>query len=101
MQEDLKQPLRSVKVDGGASANGLLMQMQTDFLGVDVVRPKMIETTSAGAAYLAALGAGIYSDFDEIKKIWKVDRVYRSKSTVEERAARLQRWQLAVRRARL
>ncbi len=101
MKEDLGQSLRSVRVDGGAAANGLLMQLQADYLGVDVVRPKMIETTSAGAAYLAALGAGLFTNLDEIKKAWKVDRTYRSKMTDEARAERLQRWQLAVRRARL
>lgn len=101
MKEDLGRSLRSVRVDGGAAANGLLMQMQADYLGVDVVRPKMIETTSAGAAYLAGLGAGLFESLDEIKRIWKVDRTYRSKLSDEEREARLKRWQLAVRRARI
>ena len=101
MQGDLGQSLRSVRVDGGAAANGLLMQLQADYLGVDIVRPKMIETTSAGAAYLAGLGAGIFDSLDEIKKIWKIDRTYRAKISDDERAERLKRWQLAVRRAQL
>lgn len=101
MKADLGQSLRSVRVDGGAAANGLLMQMQADYLGVEVVRPKMIETTSAGAAYLAGLGAGLFGSLDEIKRIWKVDRTYRSKLSDQERSDRLSRWQLAVRRARL
>ncbi len=101
MKEDLGQSLRSVRVDGGAAANGLLMQLQADYLGVDVVRPKMIETTSAGAAYLAGLGAGLFGSLEEIKRIWKTDRTNRSKMSDEDRAERLKRWQLAVRRARL
>lgn len=96
MREDLGQNLRSVRVDGGAAANGLLMQLQADYLGVEVVRPKMIETTSAGAAYLAALGAGIFAGVDEIKKVWKVDRIYRPKMDEAARAARVARWQKAV-----
>lgn len=101
MKSDLGQGLRSVRVDGGAAANGLLMQMQADFLGVEVVRPKMIETTSMGAAYLAGLGAGVFTSLDDIKKIWKVDRSYRAKISDGEREARLARWRLAVSRARL
>ena len=101
MKEDLGQGLRSVKVDGGAAANGLLMQLQADYLGVEVVRPKMIETTSAGAAYLAALGAGLFSSPAEIKRVWKVDRAYRPKIDDSARAERLARWKTAVRRARL
>ncbi len=99
MQEDLGSSMSSMRVDGGASANGLLMQMQADFLGVDVVRPEVIETTSAGAAYLAGLGCGMFSSVDEIKKIWKIDRTYRSKVTASERNERLQRWKVAVKRA--
>jgi glycerol kinase len=101
MKKDLGQSLRSMRVDGGAAANGLLMQIQADLLGVDVVRPKMIETTSAGAAYLAGLGAGIFGGLDEIKRIWKIDRTYRPKIDDRAREERLTRWQLAVRRARL
>jgi glycerol kinase len=101
MQADLGSGLRSVRVDGGAAANGLLMQLQADYLGVDVVRPKMIETTSAGAAYLAGLGAGVFDDLNQIKNIWKVERNFRSKMSEEARAERLERWQLAIRRARL
>ncbi len=101
MKEDLGRQLRSVKVDGGASANGLLMQMQADYLGVDVTRPKMIETTSAGAAYLAALGVGLFSSVEDIRRVWKFDRTYRPKIDEAARAGRLQRWRLAVERARL
>jgi glycerol kinase len=102
MKDDLGKTLRSVRVDGGAAANGMLMQLQADYLGVDVVRPKMIETTVAGAAYLAGLGAGVFSSTADIKKIWKIDRTFKSKiSDTAERDARLAAWRLAVRRARL
>jgi len=101
MKEDLGRTLGSVRVDGGAAANGLLMQMQADYLGVDVVRPRMIETTSAGAAYLAALGAGMISSLDDIKRIWKIDRTYKPKLDDFTRDERLKRWRLAVKRARL
>lgn len=99
MQKDLGRDLKSVRVDGGASANNLLMQLQADYLGVDVVRPKMIATTSAGAAYLAALGAGIFSDLADIKKIWKIDKTFKPKMAAAARAERLEHWSNAVKRA--
>jgi glycerol kinase len=101
MQKDLGRDLKSVKVDGGASANNLLMQLQADYLGVDVVRPKMIATTSAGAAYLAALGAGIFTDLADIKKIWKVDKTFKPKMKPEARSQRLDHWSKAIERAQL
>lgn len=101
MQRDLGRDLKNVRVDGGAAANNLLMQLQADYLGVEVVRPKMIATTSAGAAYLAGLGAGVFSDLDEVKKIWKVDKTFRPKISREEREKRLEHWALAVKRAAL
>lgn len=101
MKEDLGRQLRSVRVDGGASVNGLLMQMQADYLGVEVTRPKVIETTSAGAAYLAGLGAGLFSSVEDIRRIWKFDRTYRPKIDEAAREERLARWRVAVNRARL
>ncbi len=99
MQKDLGRDLLSVRVDGGASANNLLMQLQANYLGVDVVRPKMIATTSAGAAYLAMLGAGIFSELSEIRRVWKVDKTFVSKIGSAEREERLERWAVAVSRA--
>jgi glycerol kinase len=101
MQKDLGRDLKSVRVDGGASANNLLMQLQADYLGVDVVRPKMIATTSAGAAYLAALGAGIFTDLSDIKKIWKIDKTFKPKLKPAARDERLTRWSKATQRAML
>jgi glycerol kinase len=99
MKYDLGQSLGSVRVDGGAAANNLLMQMQADYLGVEVVRPKRIETTSLGAAYLAGLGCGVFSDLKEIKNIWKIDKTFKPKMQDQPRAERIERWKLAVKRA--
>jgi glycerol kinase len=99
MTQDLGHALRTVRVDGGAATNSLLMQIQADYLGVEVVRPKMIETTSAGAAYLAGLGAGIFTDLESIKKAIKLDRTFRPRLSEDDRKERLLRWQVAVRRA--
>lgn len=101
MQKDLGGTLRSVRVDGGAAANGLLMQMQADFLGVEVVRPQMIETTSAGAAFLAGHGAGLFSDLAEIRRTWKSERTYKPRLDEAARSERLKRWHLAIKRARV
>jgi glycerol kinase len=75
------------------------MQLQADYLGVDVVRPKMIATTSAGAAYLAALGAGVFTELSEIRKIWKIDKTFKPKMTAAARGERLDRWSKAIERA--
>lgn len=101
MQKDLGKKLKKVRVDGGASANNLLMQIQADYLGLSIDRPKLIETTSAGAAYLAGLGAGVWTGISEIKKIWEVDRTFESGMTASARKTRLQSWEKAVRRALL
>jgi glycerol kinase len=101
MKKDLGRDLKSVRVDGGAAVNQLLMQLQADYLGVEVVRPKMIETTSAGAAYLAAIGAGIFTSVDDIRKIWKTDKTFKPKMTSAARTERLERWSHAVDRAKL
>jgi glycerol kinase len=101
MREDLGHNLKSVRVDGGAAENSMLMQMQADYLGVEVVRPRMIETTSAGAAYLAALGADMLTSIEDVKRVWKIERTYKPKMNEGARTERLVRWRLAVRRARL
>ena len=76
MRKDSKLNIKSLKVDGGAVVNDLLCQFQADILGIDVVRPKVIEITSLGAAYLAGLAIGYWKDAREIKKCWKADRVF-------------------------
>jgi glycerol kinase len=101
MQDDIAKPLRGIRVDGGASANALLMQMQADFLGVPVTRPKQTESTVAGAGYLAGLGVGLYRDLTQIKKLWRREREFKPKQSASGRRERLNRWSVAVRRARL
>ncbi|WP_420387551.1 glycerol kinase GlpK [Roseivirga sp.] len=68
--------LKELRVDGGASANNLLMQIQSDVTGLDIVRPEIVETTAQGAAFLAGLAVGYWKDMEEIKAIWKVDRKF-------------------------
>ena len=74
MSRDLGAPLTELKVDGGASRNNLLMQFQANLLDIDVVRPKVTETTALGAAYLAGLAVGYWNDIDEIKSQWQEER---------------------------
>lgn len=76
MEKDSKIKLSELKVDGGASANNFLLQFQADILGVPVLRPKIIETTALGCAYLAGLAVNFWKDLDEIAKAWKVERVF-------------------------
>lgn len=76
MQKDSSVRIKGLKVDGGAVSNNLLCQFQADLLGIDVVRPKVIETTSLGAAYLAGLAVGYWKDAREIKKCWASDRIF-------------------------
>ena len=71
MAKDMEAPLTELKVDGGASRNNLLMQYQSNLLGIKVVRPKITETTALGAAYLAGLAVGFWKDIDEIKNQWQ------------------------------
>ena len=99
MSRDAGLALNELRVDGGASANNLLMQMQADFSGVPVVRPKVTETTALGAAYLAGLAVGFWSGADEISSQWQIDRRFEPKMSPEARAAKLARWHKAVARA--
>lgn len=93
--------LKSVRVDGGASANGLLMQLQADYLGVEVVRPRVIETTSAGAAFIAGHGADLFEGLGAIKSIWRTDKIFKPKMTDDARSERMKSWSIAVERARI
>ncbi len=92
--------LAELRVDGGACRNNLLMQMQADFLGVPVVRPKVTETTALGAAYLAGLATGFWSGPDEVAQQWQVDRRFEPSWPADARRTKLDRWQQAVQRAR-
>lgn len=99
MRRDSGRPIPSFKVDGGASANDLMMQFQADMLGTEVVRPQNLQTTSLGAAFLAGLGAGVWSGTDAIRRAWKVDKVFKPKMKPEVRERYLTKWRRAVERA--
>jgi glycerol kinase len=98
MTEDSRREIPAFKVDGGASANGLLMQFQADLLGTDVVRPRNLQTTSLGAAFLAGLGAGVWKNEDEIRGAWKVGRRFKPRMTAEDRERHLTKWRQALQR---
>ena len=100
MQRDARQPLVELRVDGGATANDLLMQFQADLLGVPVVRPKVTETTALGAAYLAGLAVGFWNSTDEVAANWKVDRRFEPAMARDAAAARMRQWERAVERSR-
>jgi glycerol kinase len=96
MQRDLGKRIRVLRVDGGASANDLLMQMQADYLGITVERPQYIETTSSGAAFLAGLGAGFWKDVSELRRVWQTERRFQSQISGGQRKTRLTKWHRAV-----
>ena len=100
MQLDTGIAVSELRVDGGASVNNLLMQMQADLLGVPVVRPTVTETTALGAAYLAGLAVGVWPDTDAIAKRWKIDRVFTPAMSETLREKRRTTWRRAVERAR-
>jgi glycerol kinase len=83
-------------VDGGACQNDLLMQFQADLLDVPVERPRMVETTALGAAFLAGLATGVWKDREEIRRNWKVGKRFEPKMKPTEREAHLARWRKAV-----
>ncbi len=100
MSADSGIALRELRVDGGASACNLLMQIQADLLGVAVVRPRITETTALGAAYLAGLAVGFWKDEEEIAALWSRERAFEPAMPRDEARARLQEWKRAVERSR-
>lgn len=96
MEADLGKRMRPLRVDGGAAANDLLMQTQADYLGRKLVRPRITETTVAGASYLAGIGVGLWSNTAEIKRIWQPEREFSVGITAAKRRQRMQSWQAAV-----
>src|ERR1019366_10336964 len=85
-----------LRVDGGASANDLLMQFQADLLGIPVLRPKVIETTALGAAYLAGLSSGVYAGTNELAAHWQIERTFHPTLSRERAAELMARWGPAV-----
>lgn len=96
MQEDSGIKLQSLKVDGGAVANDFLMQFQSDILGVPVHRPNIIETTALGAGYLAGLAVGFWSNKDEIRKRWSVNKVFTPEMEEDKIDSLYKGWKKAV-----
>ena len=97
MEEDAGVKMTHLKVDGGASANNMLMKFQADIAGIRAERPKCIETTALGAAYLAGLAVGYWSSKDEIRKNWNLGRTFEPTMEETERAKLLKGWHRAVR----
>ncbi|HRP97906.1 MAG TPA: glycerol kinase GlpK [Rhodocyclaceae bacterium] len=100
MNRDGAAALTELRVDGGAAANDLLMQIQADLLGVPVVRPRLLETTALGAAYMAGLGAGLWPDTDALAAHWAEERRFEPGMGHADRERTLARWQRGVERAR-
>lgn len=98
MEKDGTEKLVNLKVDGGASANNLLMQMQADFLGRNIVRPAITETTALGAALLAGLSHGVFRDLEQIRENWRVERVFKPEIGAGERADIMSRWEHGLKR---
>ena len=100
MRVDTGLPIRELRVDGGASANDLLMQFQADILQMPIVRPVVTETTALGAAYLAGLAVGFWKGQDELRALWKADRTFEPRMSADEANYRRSRWADALRRSR-
>ena len=96
MEKDAGVPLSELKVDGGASRNNLLMQFQSDLLGVNVIRPKVTETTALGAAYLAGLAVGFWNDIEEVKSQWQAEHIFEPKLDLKKVAAAKDGWADAI-----
>ena len=100
MESDTGITINELRVDGGASVNNLLMQIQSDVMGIPVVRPKVFETTGLGAAYMAGLATGFWHDLDEIKKHWQADRRFNPSMDRNKSALLRMKWANAVERAK-
>ncbi len=100
MEKDAGIPLRQLRADGGASVNGLLLQLQSSFLGVPVIRPKVSETTALGAAYLAGLAVGYWKNISEISSLWQKDAEFRPVLKKVDREKMRNEWKRALERSK-
>jgi glycerol kinase len=100
MKSDTGMEITELRVDGGASANNLLMQFQADMLRVPVIRPKVVETTALGAAYLAGLATGFWKDIDELKQQWQLDMEFDATMDASQSTNLNSKWVDAVERAK-
>ena len=101
MESEAGMRMKALRVDGGAAANNLLLQLQADYLGRKLIRPHVIETTVAGACFLAGLGVGLWRSTGDIAKVWAADRELKVALSAGKRERRWQAWQTAVARTRL
>jgi glycerol kinase len=100
MTEDSNTQIAELRVDGGASVNNYLMQLQANILGVEVIRPMVTETTALGAAYLAGLATGFWKDLDEVRHNWRKDRAFTAVWDQEKRLKKHSEWNRALERSR-
>ena len=100
MVADSGLPVDELRVDGGASVMDVLCQFQADLLGVPVLRPTVLDSTAMGAAFLAGLGAGVWSSTDELADVWQLDRRFEASMTEQQRDAKQARWRQALERSR-
>jgi glycerol kinase len=100
MVADSARAVSTLKVDGGATVNSFLMQLQADILGVPVIRPAVRETTSLGAAFAAGLGVGVFGSTQELRRFWQQDRTFEPSWTLDRRESAMHGWKRAVERAR-
>jgi glycerol kinase len=99
MRQDLQSEVSFLRVDGGAAKNDLLLQFQADVLGVEIHRPRIIETTALGAALLAGLSAGVWKNREEILNNWRQEKGFKPQQSADEVAALLANWEAAVAKA--
>jgi glycerol kinase len=100
MQQDADVPLAELKVDGGATTNNLLLQFQADILPTRVHRPVVQETTALGAAYLAGLAVGYWSDLNDLRQNWVLDREFVPQMESTKREQMYAKWQQAAERSK-
>jgi glycerol kinase len=100
MEKDSGKPTQELRVDGGATANNFLMQFQADLLGCEIKRPKIIETTAIGAAFLAGLAVGFWKDRDELQALWAADRSFEPEMAKEKQEKLIHFWHKAVERSK-
>ncbi|MFW2012210.1 glycerol kinase GlpK [Acinetobacter bereziniae] len=100
MQSDISQPLKELRVDGGASQNDMLMQFQADILNVPVLRPKLLESTAWGAAAMAGLRTNVFTNLNEISESWQLDRAFEPNMSNDQREYHLSLWNDALQRAK-
>ena len=100
MKKDSGIELSELRVDGGASVNNLLMQIQSDYIQKKVVRPITIETTALGAAYLAGLAVGYWENIEEIKNQWKIERVFTPEKSPQEIKESIDYWERTLEKSK-